>query len=108
MMTDAEITALLVSGVVGLLVPWLTELITHSTARVELKSAVTAALSALVGAVSTIAVVPGADWRAYLLAIGTAWIASMRTYFAGVVRPVVPNSGIGAPTAKHAAPDTAE
>ncbi|MGW1676046.1 hypothetical protein [Saccharopolyspora sp. NPDC002376] len=107
-MSNVELTALVVSGLVGLVVPWLTELVTHSTARTELKSAVTAALSALVGAVSTIAVVPGADWRAYLLAIGAAWVASMRTYFAGVVRPIAPSSGIGAPAPKHAAPDTSE
>lgn len=101
-MSSIELTALVVSGLAGLVVPWVTELVTHSSARVELKSAVTAALSALVGAVSTVAVVPGADWRAYLLAIGAAWVASMRVYFAGVVRPIAPGSGLGAPAAKHA------
>ncbi|MCA1191603.1 hypothetical protein [Saccharopolyspora sp. 6V] len=100
-MSDIELTALLISGAVGLLVPWLTESVTHSAARVELKSAITAALSAIVGAVSTVAVVPGAHWQAYLLAIGAAWVASMRTYFAGVVRPVAPHSGVGAPPSQH-------
>ncbi|WP_190824694.1 hypothetical protein [Saccharopolyspora pogona] len=107
-MSNVELTALVVSGLVGLVIPWLTELVTHSAARTELKSVVTAALSAITGAVSTVAVVPGADWRAYLLAIGTAWVFSMRTYFAGFVRPIAPSSGIGAPQAKHAAPDAAE
>lgn len=96
-MSEVEITALLVSGVVGLLVPWLTELITRSATRVELKSAVTAALSALDGVVVTVVVVPGPDWKAYLLAIGAAWVASMRAYFTGIVRPIAPNSGIIAP-----------
>lgn len=86
-MTDIEITATLIAGLVGLVVPWLTELVTTSAVRVEIKSAVTAALSALTGAVTTVTVVPGADWQAYVLAIAAAWIASMRTYFTGLVRP---------------------
>lgn len=100
-MSSVELTALAVAGLVGLVVPWLTELVTHTAARTELKSAMTFVLSALTGAIATVSVVPGADWKAYLLAIGAAWGASMRAYFTGMVKPVAPSSGLGAPPTKH-------
>lgn len=105
---DVELTALVVSGIVGLLIPWLTELVTHSAARTEVKSLVTAALSALDGALVTVVVDPGADWKAYLAAIFTAWVASMRVYFTGAVRSLAPGSGLGAPSAKHTRPEAVE
>lgn len=99
-MTPVELVNLLLSvGVVGLLVPFLSDLLTHAQAPIVLKSLVTAALSAAGGAVTAVVVVPGGDWRAYLLAVGAAWGASMRLFFADWVPTLLPNFGVGGPKA---------
>ncbi|GAA2774167.1 hypothetical protein [Saccharopolyspora taberi] len=101
-MSNVQLIALLVSGVVALVVPSLTESITHSKAPTWLKSTITFALSAAVGAVTTVVVDDHATVLGYLAAILTAWLTSARAYVAGLVLAIAPNTGVGAPKAKHA------
>lgn len=102
-MNNVDLVALLVSGAVGLIVPTLTETATHSNAPTWLKSLLTFALSAVVAAVSTVAVDDHATVVGYLAAVGTAWLASARAYVAGLVVALAPHSGLGSPKAEHTA-----
>ena len=99
---NVELVAPLIAAAVGLVVPWLTELATHSTAPAWLKSVVAAALAALAGAVTTVAVDPGGTVLDYLAAIGAAWLTSGRAYLAGLGGHPLPESGLGTPPAQHA------
>ena len=101
-LSAVDLAALLLSGAVALVVPTLTEAITHSKAPTWLKSALAFALSAVIGAVTTVAVDDHATVLGYLAAILTAWLTSARAYVAGMVLAFAPNSGLGAPKPKHA------
>lgn len=82
-----ELVPLLVSAVVALVIPSLTELTTKAQAPTWLKSLVTAGLSALTGVLTTVAYDPNVPLAAYGVAVGTAWLVSMRAYFAGLDYP---------------------
>ncbi|MCA1185695.1 hypothetical protein LCD36_04415 [Saccharopolyspora sp. 6T] len=99
---NVELIAPLIAAAVGLVVPWLTELVTHSTAPTWIKSVVTAVLAALVGAVTTVVVDPSGTLLDYLAVIGAAWLVSGRAYLAGLGGQPLSGVGIGAPQAPHA------
>lgn len=92
-----ELVPLLISAVVALVIPSLTELVTKSTAASWLKSLVTAGLSGLTGVLVTVVYDPSQSLPIYLTAIGTAWLISMRAYFAGLVVVVAPDKGLDTP-----------
>ena len=104
--SNVDLVALLLSGVLGLAVPTLTETITHSKAPTWLKSLLAFALSAAVAAVTTVVVDDHPTVVGYLAAVGTTWLASARAYFAGLVLALAPGSGLGAPSPKHSAETT--
>jgi len=78
-----------VSGILGLLIPLATEAVTKVHAPLWVKSTVTFLLSVLAGAIATVVITDFSTVQDYLLAIGVAWVATMRSYFAGMAVPIV-------------------
>lgn len=89
---------LLSSFVAGLVIPFITELITKSAAPLWLKSTMTVALSTLAGVLVTVSIGDYKSISSYLAAIAIAWIASMRMHYTGatkVVATATADVGIG-------------
>lgn len=92
-------TALMLSSfVIGVFIPMLTALVTHITAPQWLRSGLNFGLSALAGILTTIAITDYHTLNDYLLAIAFAWLATMRSHYAGLTTPIAiatANFGIG-------------
>lgn len=98
-MNPTTTATLVISFVIGILIPLLTELIIHSTAPMWIRSALNFGLSALAGVLVTVIFSDYSTLNDYLLAIASAWVASMRSHYAGLANPVAlktANFGIGA------------
>lgn len=96
---------LLPSFLSGLVIPFVTDLITKSEAPVWIKSSSNFALSALAGVVVTISIGDYSSTSDYLTAIAAAWLASMRMHYTGATKPLAAATadvGIGATPNKHA------
>lgn len=98
-MIPYSMTALMLSSfVIGVFIPMLTALITHITAPQWLRSGLNFGLSALAGVLATIAITNYHTLNDYLLAIAFAWLATMRSHYAGLSNPIAiatANLGIG-------------
>jgi len=93
---------LLIPLVIGVLIPFLTELVTKASAPPQLKSGIAIALSILGGVVTGVSTVPlELGWSgvpAYLLAILVAWLTSGRVWLTGFLNGLIErtqNVGIG-------------
>lgn len=96
-----DINALVIAFVIGIAIPWLTELVTHASAPEWIRSVLNFALSALAGVLTTVVFSDFQSVGDYLIAIALAWLATMRAYYAGLPRPVATSTahiGIGAST----------
>lgn len=97
--TVVSTVALAVAFIVGILIPLLTELITHATAPMWIRSALNFGLSAVAGILITVTITDYTSISDYILAIASAWVATMRSHYAGLANPVAlktANFGIGA------------
>jgi hypothetical protein len=92
-------TALMLSSfVIGVFIPMLTALVTHITAPQWLRAGLNFGLSALAGILATIAINDYRTLNDYLLAIAFAWLATMRSHYAGLPNSITiatANLGIG-------------
>lgn len=92
-------TALMLSSfVIGVFIPMLTALVTHITAPQWLRSGLNFGLSALAGILTTLVITDYHTLIDYLLAIAFAWLATMRSHYAGLTTPIAiatANFGIG-------------
>lgn len=89
---------MLSSFVIGVFIPMLTALVTHITAPQWIRSGLNFGLSALVGVLATIAITDYHTLNDYLLAIAFAWLATMRSHYAGLTTAIAittANFGIG-------------
>lgn len=94
----AILIPLVISAVLALGIPALTELSTKLVAPPWVKSVVAAGLSGATGTLVTVVYDPGQPVVVYLSAIGVAWLVSMRAYFVGLDYPgkiIAPESGLG-------------
>lgn len=85
---ELDLTALLVAMIIAVGIPYLTELIVKASAPDWVRTLVVAALSALDGALVTVTYADFDRWQDYVLAIGAAWLVTMRVYFAGLTKKV--------------------
>lgn len=83
-----ETAPVVISFGAGIFVPMITEAITHSTAPAWVRTVLNFVLSALVGALATAALSQYNSVYDYLLAVIVAWLASMRSHYAGLALPI--------------------
>ena len=96
-----DIHALAIAFIVGVAIPWLTELITHSSAPSWLRGVLNFGFSALAGILTTIALSDFQTVYDYIFAIAITWVATMRAHYAGMAKPVATRTasfGLGAPS----------
>lgn len=82
------ITTLVVSGIVGLLIPFITDFLTKSNAPLWMKSTLNLALSSLAAVIVTVSLGDYASLNEYLGAIFVAWTANMRMHYTGATKPI--------------------
>lgn len=95
-----DVTALVIAFVVGVAVPWVTELITHASAPAWIRGVLNFSLSTLVGVLTTLLLADYQTFSDYLFAIMVTWIATMRAHYAGMAKPIASWTaafGIGEP-----------
>lgn len=93
-----ELVPLLVSLVCGVAIPSVVDLVTHSTAPWWLKSGFATVLSALAGALTTVAWQPDVNWKVYVFNVFAAFLATFTSHHAGssqVVQDVTGSFGVG-------------
>lgn len=96
-----DVNAIVIAFIIGIAIPWLTELVTHASAPDWLRSILNFALSALAGVLTTVIFAEFQTVGDYLLAIAVTWLATMRAYYAGMAKPVATSTahmGIGGPS----------
>lgn len=99
-----DIGALVVAFIVGIAIPFLTELVTHATAPAWLRGVLNFGLSALAGILVTLSLADFNSYSDYLFTIATTWLATMRAHYTGMTNPVAiktANFGIGATVPKE-------
>lgn len=75
--------------VVGVLVPFLTALITKATAPEWLKGVLNFLLSSLAAGIVNLAIGDYHTFGSFLTALIVAWLASMRMHYTGATKPIV-------------------
>ena len=93
-----QLAPLVVSLLVGVVIPHLVDLVTHSTAPDRLKSFLAFGLAAATGALTTIVADPGQDWKVYVLNVIAAFLTAFASHTAGAsefVQRATGDVGIG-------------
>lgn len=88
---------IVVSLLSGIVIPMITDLVTKWDAPSAIKSLIASALSALAGALTTVAWDPNAGWSGYLIAVLLAFASTFAAHHAGVsksIKRATPNIGI--------------
>lgn len=99
---------LAVSALCGTVIPMVVDLVTHSRAPSGVKRLLAAGLSALAGALTTVAYTSGERWQDYVLAITIAWVTAIAVHTTGISDPIqraTANIGVGKPAGRHARTD---
>lgn len=99
-----DIGALVVAFITGIVIPYITEIVTHATAPVWLRGVITFALSALAGILITTSLADFNSYSDYLFTIAVTWLATMRAHYAGMTKMVAIKTagfGVGATTPKE-------
>lgn len=99
-----DLTALAVTLIVALFIPFLVELMVKINAPMSVRSVVNLLLSVLAGVVPTITISDYDNWKAYLVAILSAWLVAARVHYTGAAEPaarIAPNVGVGGTTTHH-------
>lgn len=93
-----DLAPLVVSFLVGVIIPHIVDFITHSSAAPGLKSFIAVVLAALTGALSTVAWQGLDDWRIYVVNIFAAFLSAFASHTAGAsnfVQKATGDFGIG-------------
>lgn len=101
-LASVDLLPLILSVLVGVIIPHVVDLITHSSAPQGLKSLLAVVFSALTGALTTVSWQDGGDWKVYVLNIFMAFVAALTSHTAGAsefVQKATGDFGVG----KHAA-----
>jgi hypothetical protein len=81
-------TLIAVPLLTGTVIPQLTVLVTKATVAKGIRNLITLALAALSGALATVTWGSTERWQDYVIAIGTAALASLITHEAGMTGPL--------------------
>src|SRR4051812_34431531 len=100
----AQLCAIAVAGIAGLLIPAVVDLVTKSHLADGAKALLATVLSALAGALATVTITPTVHWQTVALSIVSSFVAAMGAHQTGYSRPLqkaTADFGIGAsaPTA---------
>lgn len=99
-----DIGALVVAFITGIVIPYITETITHATAPAWLRGVINFGLSALSGILVTLSLADFNSYSDYLFTIAVTWLATMRAHYAGMTKMVAVKTaefGIGATAPKE-------
>lgn len=99
--TGAVLSASTIAAILtAVAIPFVTDLVTKSHASQAIKAGTATVLSALAGALTTVAFNEAAGWKAYVWNIAIAFVTTMTVHRTGVSGPVqraTANVGIGSP-----------
>jgi threonine/homoserine efflux transporter RhtA len=102
----AVLVPLVVSALCGTVIPFVVDLVTKSHAPTVLKGGIAAILSALAGALTTVALSPNETWPEYGMAIFMAFVATISVHSTGVtdgVQRKTARKGIGGKATRKSA-----
>lgn len=97
-LASVDLAPVAVSLLVGVVIPHIVDLVTHSSAAPSLKSFLAVVFASLTGALSTVVWQGVDDWRIYLINIFVAFVTAFTSHTAGAsefVEKATGNFGIG-------------
>jgi small basic protein len=97
-LASVDLFPVALSLLIGVIIPHIVDLVTHSTAPPWLKSALAVSLATLTGALTTVTWQGWDDWKVYVLNIFMAFVAAFTSHTAGAsefVQRATGDFGIG-------------
>lgn len=97
-LASVDLFPLALSVLVGVVIPHIVDLVTHSTAPQWVKSGLAVVLAALTGALTTVTWQGWDDWKVYVLNIFMAFVAAFTSHTAGAsefVQQATGDFGVG-------------